>query len=102
MEYDRGKDLDWVRENEKELISKYGDCFIVVKDQEVKCFNKRNDFTMNFGIDNYGEDNFLLYHLSSGQFFDLFVKNDSLIADLVDIDFSEEDDEDEEEKNFIF
>lgn len=94
MAYDSGKDLEWVKINEKELLKQYGESFILVHEQKVDSSYKRINGALVDGLSKYGEENFLVYHLMTDEYLDMYSKgSEDLIADM-DLDFLDEEDED--------
>lgn len=81
IEYNVNADLQWIRENEKALVKKYSDKYIVVRLKRVRAVYDKNYMAVEFGLKKYGKDNFVVFHVLTDEYLEFFAKGDKAILD---------------------
>lgn len=75
--------MNWIRQNEEELIEKYSNKYILVKDEKVRSACDKKQDAMTRGIKRFGRGNFVVYHVvRNDEMNKIDAENDLLLGDL--------------------
>lgn len=75
--------MNWIRQNEAELIRLYEGKFILIKDKKVRSVSDSKQEIMKRGVARFGRGNFVTYFVKRDDMLNRILEdNDNLLGDL--------------------